>query len=59
MTTMTMSERIDDTLLSTWLDGELDRGDRIDERVRVEQWLRDHPEDATRARQWSADALKA
>ena len=56
MTTMTVSDRLDDTLLSTWLDGELDRGDRLDERARVEQWLRDHPEDAARARLWATDA---
>lgn len=56
MTSVTLGERVGDTLLSTWLDGELDRGERADERARVEQWLRDHPEDAARVRRWSTDA---
>ncbi len=43
---------IDDELLSAWLDGELDD----EQRVRVEAWLREHPEDAARVRLWAADA---
>ena len=52
-----MDAPITDTLLSAWLDGELDG----DERARVEAWLRDHPEDAARVRLWAADgeALRA
>lgn len=52
-----MNPSISDTLLSAWLDDELDG----DERARVEAWLRDHPEDAARVRLWAADrdALRA
>jgi len=52
-----MNAPIDDTLLNAWLDDELDS----DERVRVEAWLRDHPEEAARVRLWAADgqALRA
>ena len=44
---------IDDPLLSAWLDGELDPDGA--QHAEVEAWLRDHPEDATRVRQWAAD----
>jgi anti-sigma factor RsiW len=47
-----MNAPIDDTLLNAWLDDELD----AEERVRVEAWLRDHPEEAARVRLWAADA---
>ena len=52
-----MNAPIDDTLLSAWLDGQLD----ATEAARVEAWLRDHPEDAARVRLWAADgeALRA
>jgi anti-sigma factor RsiW len=52
-----MNAPIDDILLNAWLDDELDS----DERVRVEAWLRDHPEEAARVRLWAADgeALRA
>jgi anti-sigma factor RsiW len=59
---MTMaSERIDDDLLSAWLDGELDGAERAAERSLVEARLREHPEDAARVRLWAADgeALRA
>ena len=46
---------IDDVLLSAWLDGELDGPEHAAEHARVEAWLREHPEDATRVRLWSAD----
>ena len=44
---------IDDELLSAWVDGELDG--RPELRQRVETWLREHPQDAARVRQWAAD----
>ena len=44
---------IDDELLSAWVDGELDN--RPEDRKRVEAWLREHPQEAARARQWAAD----
>ena len=44
---------IDDELLSAWVDGELDG--QPEQRERVEAWLREHPQDAERVRQWSAD----
>ncbi|MFO1218535.1 MAG: anti-sigma factor [Burkholderiaceae bacterium] len=49
--------RPDDTLMSAWLDGEVEGAD--DERVQA--WLREHPEDAARVRLWAADrdALRA
>jgi len=50
------SDRIDDTLLSAWFDGELEGADRSAEKAEVEAWLRDHPEDAGRVRLWAADA---
>ena len=46
-------ELIDDELLSAWVDGELDG--QPEQRERVEAWLREHPQDAERVRQWSAD----
>jgi anti-sigma factor RsiW len=46
-------ESIDDELLSAWVDGELDH--RPEDRQRVEAWLREHPQEAARARQWAAD----
>lgn len=46
-----MNTPITDTLLSAWLDDELD----ADERARVEAWLREHPEEAARVRLWAAD----
>jgi anti-sigma factor RsiW len=50
---------IDDERLSAWLDGELDGNPT--ELARVEAWLREHPQDAARARLWAADrdALRA
>lgn len=42
----------DDHLLSAWIDGELPP----EQRAAVEDWLREHPEDAARVRAWSADA---
>ena len=51
---MTMDrEAVDDELLSAWVDGELD--DQPEQRERVEAWLREHPQDAARVRQWVAD----
>jgi anti-sigma factor RsiW len=44
---------IDDELLSAWVDGELDG--QPEQRERVEAWLREHPQDAARVRQWVAD----
>jgi anti-sigma factor RsiW len=44
---------IDDELLSAWVDGELDG--QPEPRERVEAWLREHPHDAERVRQWAAD----
>jgi len=46
-----------DDKLSAWLDDELGR----DERLEVEAWLREHPDDAARVRLWAADrdALRA
>ena len=51
------TERPDDARLSAWIDGELDAAGM----ARVEAWLRDHPDDAARARAWTADrdALRA
>lgn len=46
-------ETIDDELLSAWVDGELDN--RPAQREQVEAWLREHPQDAARVRQWAAD----
>ena len=47
---------IDENLLSAWVDGQLDGPDHEVERRQVEAWLRDHPEDAAKARLWAADA---
>jgi anti-sigma factor RsiW len=46
-------DSVDDELLSVWVDGELDG--HAEQRERVEAWLRDHPQDAARTRQWAAD----
>jgi anti-sigma factor RsiW len=46
-------ESIADELLSAWVDGELDG--QPEQRERVEAWLREHPQDAARVRQWAAD----
>jgi anti-sigma factor RsiW len=50
---------IDDELLSAWLDGEFAADPA--EHARIEAWLREHPQDAERVRQWSEDrgALRA
>lgn len=52
-----MNTAPDDTLLNAWLDDEL----APEQRVHVEAWLREHPEDAARVRLWAADseALRA
>ena len=52
-------DTVGDELLSAWLDGELDASPA--QRERVEAWLREHPQDAARVRQWAADrdALRA
>jgi anti-sigma factor RsiW len=47
-----MNTAPDDTSLSALLDGELPP----ERRAEIETWLRDHPDDATRVRAWSADA---
>jgi anti-sigma factor RsiW len=44
---------VDDELLSAWVDGELDA--QPEQRQQVEAWLREHPQDAARVRQWAAD----
>jgi anti-sigma factor RsiW len=51
------AQRPDDTLLSAWLDGEVEGADC----ARVQAWLQEHPEDAARVRLWAADrdALRA
>lgn len=49
-------ERIGDTLISAWLDGELEGEEHRETKARVEAWLREHPEDAARVRLWAADA---
>jgi anti-sigma factor RsiW len=46
-------DAIDDELLSAWVDGELDASP--EQRQQVEAWLREHPQDAARVRQWAAD----
>lgn len=50
-----MEDRIDDTELHAWLDGELDAEDAR----AVEAWLAEHPDDARRVAAWRAqkDAL--
>jgi anti-sigma factor RsiW len=51
---MTMDrDLIGDEWLSAWVDGELDG--QPEQRERVEAWLREHPQDAARVRQWAAD----
>ncbi len=45
------ARRIDDELLSAWVDGELDAV----EQQRVQDWLDDHPDDRARVRGWAAD----
>jgi len=54
---MTDTMRPTDEQLSAWLDGEL----APEALAQVDAWLRDHPEDAARARLWAADrdALRA
>jgi anti-sigma factor RsiW len=51
------AQRPDDTLLSAWLDGEVEGADC----ARIQAWLQEHPEDAARVRLWGADrdALRA
>jgi len=54
---MTSNDLAFDDKLSAWLDDELSPAQRAD----VEDWLRDHAEDAARVRLWAADrdALRA
>ncbi|MDZ5456396.1 anti-sigma factor family protein [Azohydromonas lata] len=54
---MDTDQRMDDERLSAWLDDELSP----EQRDHAEQWLREHPADAARVRQWAADrdALRA
>ena len=47
-----MSSSFDDTLLHSWLDGELPP----ERRAEVDAWLIEHPDDAARVRGWAADA---
>ena len=47
-----MSATFDETLLHTWLDGELP----AERRAEVDAWLVEHPDDAARVRGWVADA---
>ncbi|HSW24509.1 MAG TPA: anti-sigma factor, partial [Burkholderiaceae bacterium] len=51
------AERPDDTLLSAWLDGEVEGA----ECARIQAWLQEHPVDASLVRLWAADrdALRA
>jgi len=51
------AQRPDDTLLSAWLDGEVEGADC----ARIQAWLQEHPEDSARVRLWAADrdALRA
>lgn len=49
-------DHIDESLLSAWVDGQLDGPEHEAERASVEAWLRDHPEDAAKVRLWAADA---
>jgi anti-sigma factor RsiW len=48
---MTTMARIDDAVLSAYVDGEVDDV----ERERVEAWLRDHPDDRARVQAWADD----
>jgi anti-sigma factor RsiW len=54
---MSRPDDFSDSELSAWLDGELD----ADRHAQVDAWLREHPEQAARARLWAADrdALRA
>jgi anti-sigma factor RsiW len=51
------TQRPDDTLLSAWLDGEVEGADC----ARIQAWLQEHPDDAALVRLWAADrdALRA
>ncbi len=51
------AQRPDDTLLSAWLDGEVEGADC----ARIQAWLQEHPDDAALVRLWAADrdALRA
>jgi anti-sigma factor RsiW len=51
------TQRPDDTLLSAWLDGEVEGADC----ARIQVWLQEHPDDAALVRLWAADrdALRA
>ncbi len=51
------TQRPDDSRFSAWLDGELD----VAAKAEIEEWLRDHPDDAQTVRLWAADrdALRA
>ncbi len=51
------AERPDDTLLSAWLDGEIEGADC----ARIQAWLQEHPDGASLVRLWAADrdALRA
>jgi anti-sigma factor RsiW len=51
------AQRPDDTLLSAWLDGEVEGADC----ARIQAWLQEHPEDTALVRLWAADrdALRA
>lgn len=54
---MSVDQRPDDTLLSAWLDSEVEGS----ECARIQAWLQAHPEEAARVRLWAADrdALRA
>ncbi|MBE7425064.1 MAG: anti-sigma factor [Burkholderiaceae bacterium] len=54
---MSGDQRPDDTLLSAWLDGEVEGS----ECARIQAWLQTHPDDAARVRLWAVDrdALRA
>ena len=57
MTMQQLQQQPDDGQLCAWLDGELPP----EQRAQIDDWLRDHPEDAARVRLWAADrdALRA
>jgi anti-sigma factor RsiW len=46
-----ITERLNDELLSAWVDGELGAAESAD----VQAWLASHPEDAARAAAWAGD----
>jgi anti-sigma factor RsiW len=46
-----MPNKVDDALLSAWLDGELSGAQQAD----VQRWLDDHPEDLRRLQAWRRD----